>query len=83
MKVQMRGRLAADEDGGLTVVASAEFRLGPLTFSVEEDVRDLGAYPEIPEMHDRLIVITSNRLSATLSTKDEKIQGAQRVTWLW
>jgi PIN domain nuclease of toxin-antitoxin system len=48
-----------------------------------EDVRNLPAYPEVPEMHDRLIVIASNRLKATLITKDQKIQASPQLTWLW
>lgn len=47
------------------------------------DVRSLAAYPEITEMHDRLIAIASNRLEATLITKDRTIQASPRVVWLW
>ena len=60
--------------------ANPNYRIEPILL---EDVSSLAAHPEVPEMHDRLIVITSNRLKATLITKDEKIQAAPRVTWLW
>jgi hypothetical protein len=43
----------------------------------------LAAHPEVAEMHDRLIAIASNRLRATLITKDRNIQASPRVTWLW
>jgi PIN domain nuclease of toxin-antitoxin system len=60
--------------------SNRNYRIEPI---VLEDVRNLAAHPEIPEMHDRLIVIASNRLRATLLTKDQKIQASPRVTWLW
>jgi len=50
---------------------------------VPEDVLKLADYPEVPEMHDRLIVAASNRLGATLITKDQEIQASPQVTWLW
>ena len=50
---------------------------------VLEDVLNFAAFPEVPEMHDRLIVAASSRLAATLITKDQKIQACPRVTWLW
>ncbi len=34
-------------------------------------------------MHDRLIAIASNRLEATLITKDRTIQASPRVAWVW
>jgi PIN domain nuclease of toxin-antitoxin system len=56
------------------------YRIEPL---VLEDVLNLTIYPRIPEMHDRLIVAASNRLGATLITKDQKIHGCPQVNWLW
>jgi hypothetical protein len=60
--------------------SNPNYRIEPILL---EDVRNLAAYPEVPEMHDRLIVIASNRLRATLITKDQTIQASPRVTWLW
>ena len=48
-----------------------------------EDLLSLASYPEIPEMHDRLIVAVSQRLGGTLITKDRKIQASPRTDWLW
>jgi PIN domain nuclease of toxin-antitoxin system len=56
------------------------YRIEPITL---EDVLKLAAYPEVPEMHDRLIVAAGSRLAATLITKDQKIQASPQVTWLW
>jgi len=51
--------------------------------TILEDVLKLADYPEVPEMHDRLIVAASNRLGGTLITKDQKIQASPQVAWLW
>jgi len=48
-----------------------------------EDVLKLADYPEVPEMHDRLIVGARNGLGAILITKDQKIQASHQVAWLW
>lgn len=50
---------------------------------VLEDVEMLALYPEISEMHDRLIVVLTNRVGATLITKDENIQASTRLNWIW
>jgi hypothetical protein len=50
---------------------------------VLDDVMSLSAYPEIPEMHDRLIAAATKRTAATLITKDEIIQASPQVSWLW
>ena len=47
------------------------------------DLRQLPNYPEIPEMHDRLIAIQAKRLGAILVTKDGKIQASPQVQWVW
>ena len=60
--------------------ANPNYRIEPVLL---EDVRNLAAHPDVPEMHDRLIVIANNRLGAALITKDQKIQAAPGVTWLW
>ena len=55
-------------------------RIEPITL---EDVLNLTACSEVPEMHDRLIVAVSLRLAATLITKDRVIQASPRIVWLW
>ena len=47
------------------------------------DVVELPHYHEIPEMHDRLLVIQTNRLGAVLVTRDRTIQASSRVRWVW
>lgn len=62
------------------LLASAAFRIEGLELA---DLRQLPHYPEIPEMHDRLIAIQAKRLGATLVTKDAKIQASPQVQWIW
>ena len=50
---------------------------------VLDDVVNLARYPEVPEMHDRLIVAACDRFGATLVTKDQRIQASPQVAWLW
>ena len=59
---------------------SGYFRVEAMEFA---EVRDLDNYPEIPEMHDRMLVIAANRLGATMVTRDQSIQTAARVPYLW
>jgi len=47
------------------------------------DIEKLPVYPEVPEMHDRLLVAAANRLGGTLVTKDAIIQASPQVKWLW
>ena len=56
------------------------FRIEPVDFL---DIRDLGNYPEITEMHDGLIVIATNRLGAILVTRDGNIHASPNVQCLW
>jgi PIN domain nuclease of toxin-antitoxin system len=56
------------------------FRIEPVDFI---DLRGLGNYSEVTEMHDRLIVIAANRLGATLVTRDQNIQASPQVQWIW
>ncbi|MBI1928713.1 PIN domain-containing protein [Candidatus Poribacteria bacterium] len=56
------------------------FRIEPIDFI---DIQELGDYPQVTEMHDRLIVIATNRLGATLVTRDGNIQASNRVQWVW
>jgi hypothetical protein len=48
-----------------------------------DDIEKLPGYPEVPEMHDRLLVAATNRLGGTLVTKDAIIQASPQVKWLW
>lgn len=47
------------------------------------DLRRLGDFQEIPEMHDRLIAITAERLGATIITRDASIQACSKVISIW
>ena len=66
--------------------ALAAIRRNP-NYSMEpvalEDIERLPEYPEVPEMHDRLLVAGTNRLGGTLVTKDAIIQASPQVKWLW
>ena len=48
-----------------------------------DDIEKLPDYPEVPEMHDWLLVAATNRLGGTLVTKDAIIQASPQVKWLW
>lgn len=52
----------------------------PLVLS---DIEQLPAFPEIPEMHDRLIAIAAKRLGATIVTSDSKLHASPQVRCLW
>jgi PIN domain nuclease of toxin-antitoxin system len=56
------------------------YRIEPASL---EDIERLPAFPEIPEMHDRLIAIQANRFGATILTKDSTIQASQQVRCIW
>lgn len=56
------------------------FRIEPVDFL---DIRGLINYSEITEMHDRMIVIATNRLGATLVTRDGNIHASPNVQCLW
>ena len=56
------------------------YRLEPLTLA---DLSALDSVPEIPEMHDRLIVLAAKRLGARIVTKDKTIQASPQVKWTW
>ena len=56
------------------------YRVEPIALG---DVAEMPNYPEIPEMHDRLIAIQSVRLGAVLLTRDRTIQACPRVRWIW
>lgn len=50
---------------------------------VLDDLLQLPAFAEIPEMHDRLIAIQARRLGATLVTRDPMLQASPNVRWIW
>ena len=56
------------------------FRVDPVDLT---DILGLGSYPEVTEMHDRMIVSAANRLGATLVTRDQNIQASSRVPCVW
>ncbi|GEM_PF-3462599 len=56
------------------------FRIEPIDF---HDICDLGNYPTITELHDRLIVIATHRLNAILVTRDETIRASPKIVCIW
>ena len=50
---------------------------------VLDDIENLSQYPDIMEMHDRLLVTQANRVGGTLVTKDQNIQASPHSKWLW
>ncbi|HSZ58985.1 MAG TPA: PIN domain-containing protein [Tepidisphaeraceae bacterium] len=56
------------------------YRFEPITMA---DTRRLGDFDEIPEMHDRLIAISAERLGAKIVTRDPLIQACRKVTCVW
>ena len=50
---------------------------------VLDDVRRLADFDDVPEMHDRLIVIAADRLGATLITNDRQIRASAKARCLW
>ena len=58
------------------VETSPVYRFAPIVLA---DLCRLGAFSEIPEMHDRLIAIAADRLGATLVTRDAAIQACTQV----
>ena len=43
----------------------------------------LGRFPDVPEMHDRLIAAEADALSAPVVTKDEVLTASNRVLTVW
>jgi len=50
---------------------------------VLDDIENLSKYPDVTEMHDRFLVIQSNRLGGILITKDQNVQASPHLKWLW
>ena len=40
-------------------------------------------FEDVPEMHDRILVIQANRLGVAMITKDESIQKANVIEIIW
>jgi PIN domain nuclease of toxin-antitoxin system len=62
------------------VYEASGYRLEPMIW---EDVLELPAFPEVPEMHDRLIAIAAKRLDATVLTRDATLHGSPQIRCLW
>jgi PIN domain nuclease of toxin-antitoxin system len=62
------------------VHAASGYRLDPLTW---DDILQLPVFPEVPEMHDRLIAIAAKRLDATVLTRDATLHGCPQIRCLW
>jgi PIN domain nuclease of toxin-antitoxin system len=62
------------------LLANPNYRIEPMTL---EDIEKLPQYSEVTEMHDRLIVTATNRMGATLVTKDQNINASPQVKCLW
>ena len=62
------------------VYEASGYRLEPLIW---DDVLQLPAFPEVPEMHDRLIAIAAKRLDATVLTRDAELHGSPQIRCLW
>jgi PIN domain nuclease of toxin-antitoxin system len=56
------------------------YRLDALTW---DDILQLPAFTEVPEMHDRLIAIAAKRLDATVLTRDPALHGSPQIRCLW
>src|SRR5579863_9564545 len=54
-----------------------------LESTTDDNLLELPTYTEIPEMHDRLIVIQANRLGATIVTKDASMHASRRARCVW
>ena len=75
--VLRKSRLEGDYPAYLAAIeANPLYRIEPILI---EDLRRLNDFPEIPEMHDRLIAIQAVRLGAVLVTRDRTIQTSPQV----
>lgn len=48
-----------------------------------DDLKRLPSFSEIPEMHDRLIAITANRLNVPIISKDATLQASSQISCVW
>ena len=62
------------------VFEASAYRLEPLTW---DDVLQLPTFPEVPEMHDRLIAIAAKRLDAVVLTRDPELHASPQIRCLW
>ncbi|MEI7924108.1 MAG: PIN domain-containing protein [Planctomycetota bacterium] len=56
------------------------FQLEPVLL---KDIENMPAFEDVPEMHDRILVIQANRLGVAMITKDESIQKSNTVEIIW
>ena len=56
------------------------FQLEPVLL---EDIENLPAFEDVPEMHDRILVIQAKRLGVSMITKDESIQKSNVIEIIW
>ena len=47
------------------------------------ELSELGRFPEVPEMHDRLIAAEADALGAPVVTRDEALTASERVATVW
>jgi PIN domain nuclease of toxin-antitoxin system len=62
------------------VCEASAYRLEPLAW---DDVRQLPSFPEVPEMHDRLIAVAAKRLGAVVLTRDPALHGSSQIHCMW
>jgi len=48
-----------------------------------DDLTRLPDFADVPEMHDRLIVVAADRLGAMILTNDRDIRSSARATCVW
>ena len=56
------------------------FQLEPVLL---KDIENMPAFEDVPEMHDRILVIQANRLGVSMITKDESIQKSNVIEIIW
>ncbi len=62
------------------IFEASGYQLEPLTW---DDIRQLPSFPEVPEMHDRLIAIAAKRLGAVVLTRDPFLHRCSQIRCLW
>jgi PIN domain nuclease of toxin-antitoxin system len=62
------------------VYKASGYRLEPMIW---DDVLELPSFPEVPEMHDRLIAVAAKRLDATVLTRDATLHSSPQIRCLW
>lgn|SRR5487761_1144192 len=62
------------------ILSNANYRIDSIVLN---DILGLADFPEITEMHDRLIALAAKRLGAAIVTKDRAIQASAQVSCVW